>query len=429
VRSLSDTELLRRLKVLLRQSRRVEAELVAHIGEVDVRRLYAREAFPSMFAYATQALHLSEGEAYTRIAVARGARQHPMLLALLRDGRLHLTGIVKLLPHLTKANRASLLARAEHKTKRQIEELIAELAPKPDVPATMRKLPEARPRQSTEVSPSPSTAETVAVPGPCPGARDGTPLLGPGPGHRAGPVKGGGGPDGRGASFPAAVPPRPAAVEPLAPARYKIQFTASAALHARLKRLQALMRVSAPEVDLATVIEQAVTEKLERLDARRFGRSRAPRKELEKTSTAATSRYVPAPVRRTVYERDGGQCCYRDERGRRCPERHNLEFHHHETAFARGGDHHPAGLRLMCRAHNALLAEEEYGVEHMMRFRRPVGPGRVGEDYASYSAAHGLRQKARFKLWDVGHTNQLRRRSTDSPRPSPGRAGSFLDPK
>jgi hypothetical protein len=78
LQSLSDDELLRRLFGLLSESRSVEADLVAHIGEVDARRLYAREAAPSMFAYCTQELHLSEHEAYLRITVARAAREHPV---------------------------------------------------------------------------------------------------------------------------------------------------------------------------------------------------------------------------------------------------------------------------------------------------------------------------------------------------------------
>jgi hypothetical protein len=81
-------ELLRRLSGLLRQSRRVEADLVAHVGEVDARRLYAREASPSIFVYCTQVLHLSEFEAYLRITVARAARRHPVLLEMLREGSL-----------------------------------------------------------------------------------------------------------------------------------------------------------------------------------------------------------------------------------------------------------------------------------------------------------------------------------------------------
>ncbi len=60
--------------------------------------------------------------------------------------------------------------------------------------------------------------------------------------------------------------------KPLAPARYKIQFTAGAELHDKLERLQALMCSSVPDGDLATIIEVAVTEKLERLESRRFGK-------------------------------------------------------------------------------------------------------------------------------------------------------------
>jgi hypothetical protein len=54
--AMTDDELLRRLGELLRSSRRTESDLVAHIAEVDRRRLYAREATPSMFAYCTEVL-------------------------------------------------------------------------------------------------------------------------------------------------------------------------------------------------------------------------------------------------------------------------------------------------------------------------------------------------------------------------------------
>src|SRR3989304_3347715 len=91
--SLSDDDLLRRLSDLLKQSRRVESDLVAHIGEVDARRLYAREAASSMFTYCTDVLNLSEHEAYLRIAAARASRKYPMLLAVVGAGRLHLSGI------------------------------------------------------------------------------------------------------------------------------------------------------------------------------------------------------------------------------------------------------------------------------------------------------------------------------------------------
>ncbi len=70
--SISDDELLRRLSQILKESRRVEVELVAHLGEVDERRLSARTEASPMFRYCAE-LHLSEAEVYLRLAVARGA--------------------------------------------------------------------------------------------------------------------------------------------------------------------------------------------------------------------------------------------------------------------------------------------------------------------------------------------------------------------
>lgn len=343
LKSIPDDELLRRLSELLQQSRRVESELVAHIGEVDQRRLYLGRACSSMFAYATEVLHLSEHEAYLRITAARASRQHPMLLTMLAEGRLHLSGMAKLAPLLTEANREEVLARAAGKSKREIEELIAELSPRPDVPPAIRKIPD-RPAPTPPVEPLQLGPDRVPTPEP---ARR---------------VETQAAPPGR--SRPTLPGPRPAVVEPLAPARYKVTFTASASLRDKLERLQTLM-----DDDLAAVIEAAVTEKLERLEARRYAETKKPRKQVEDTDTSPKSRYLPAAVRRAVRRRDGDQCRYVDGNGRRCTERRGLQFHHYEP-FGRGGDHDPAKIGLLCAAHNAYLAELEYGKEKIERYRR-----------------------------------------------------------
>lgn len=166
-------------------------------------------------------LHLSEAEAYLRITVARASRKHPVLLTMLVDGRLHLSGIAELAQHLDKLNRSDrdeLLSRAAHKTKAEIKELVAEIAPKPDVPAVIRKLP-ARRVKTALPPPTELRLDGVAPP----------------------------------ASAPA-TPAKPAVVEPLAPTRYKVQFTVSAELHNKLERLTALM----PGADLASIVEAAV---------------------------------------------------------------------------------------------------------------------------------------------------------------------------
>jgi hypothetical protein len=148
-----------------------------------------------------------------------------------------------------------------------------------------------------------------------------------------------------------------------------VQFTASAELHDKLERLQALMLSQVPDGDLAAIIEQAVTEKLERIEARVFARTSAPRKDLKETDVSPTSRHIPAAVRRAVSERDGNRCRYVDDQGRRCSGRDRLEFHHRHP-FGFGGDHSPRSICLMCHAHNTYLAEHDYGTAAMGRHRR-----------------------------------------------------------
>ena len=411
-----------RLTELVTQDRRVEADLVAHIGEVEERRLFAKRAFPSMFAYCTRALHLSEAEAYRRITVARAARRYEGLLDMLRDGRLHLTGMALIVRVLKQENCHSVLVRATHRSKREIQMLVAELSPRPDVPVVIRKLPQRRlapafpghqpgSNAGSELFPETvgrRTAETGAgsgdgvslqlVPGTVGGQAPGT---GSSPGsiqaqvrsldNHAGP---GAGPE----LFPETVEPtgrpprenavtRPAVVEPLSPARYKVQFTASQELRDMLERLTALMRSEVPDGDLAAIVERAVAEKLQRLEARRFGMTRAPRKTLADTSTISGSRKLPAALRRAVYERDEGRCRFVDGQGRRCHERHRLEFHHH-FPFGKGGDPGLANIRLLCAQHNRYLAEVDYGKATVQakvdesRRRRTERPQRDGRPEA-----------------------------------------------
>jgi hypothetical protein len=157
-------------------------------------------------------------------------------------------------------------------------------------------------------------------------------------------------------------------VQPLARGRYRVQFTASEALRDKLERLQALR----PGADLATLVEQAVTRELERLEVRRFGRTKAPRKTLAETDTSAGPRAIPAAVRRAVYERAGARCAFRDARGRRCEERSRLQFHHRHP-HGHGGDRTPDNISLLCRSHNQHLAEIDYGQTAIARHRRGSG--------------------------------------------------------
>ena len=107
-----------------------------------------------------------------------------------------------------------------------------------------------------------------------------------------------------------------------------MQFTASAEFRDKLDRLAALM----PGTELASTMKVAVSEKLERLEAKRLGKTKNPRKSLEQADTSPGVRGISAPVRRVVWERHCGRCTFVSGDGRRCPERHGLEFHHRNVS-------------------------------------------------------------------------------------------------
>src|SRR5436190_13450977 len=98
---LSDGALLRDLTSLVARDRATTAELLAHLAEVDARKLYRPAGYPSMYAWCMGELNMSEDAACKRICAARMARRFPAILPAVADGRLHLSTVVMLAPHLT----------------------------------------------------------------------------------------------------------------------------------------------------------------------------------------------------------------------------------------------------------------------------------------------------------------------------------------
>jgi len=130
----SDAALARDLAAAVALDRASTADLLAHVAEFDARKLYAPAAHPSMFSYCVHELKLSEEAAFKRIHAARAARRFPAIFSAVADGRLHLSAVVMLAPHLTPENRAELLTAATHRSKAEIERLMAERFPRPDLP-------------------------------------------------------------------------------------------------------------------------------------------------------------------------------------------------------------------------------------------------------------------------------------------------------
>jgi hypothetical protein len=300
----------------------------------------------SLFTYCTQVLHLSESAAYSRIAAARVARRFPLVLDQLADGALTLTTICRLAPVLTPDNHEALLAVARHQSKRDVEHLVARIRPLPDVSTLVRKLPSPREPDGPAAPSLRSCAETVFTSSTL--AEQSSPIE---PAAKTAPIS---------------MPIPPAVVAPLAPERYKIQFTASRDTYEKLRRAQALLRHVIPNGDPAAVFERALDALLVDLERKKLAATARPH---QAKRPAPGSRHIPAAVRREVWRRDGARCAFVGDTGR-CSERGFLEMHH-VVPFAAGGDATAANIELRCRAHNAYEAKQYFGSFMLREHRAP----------------------------------------------------------
>ena len=85
-KTLSDDLLLKTLAGLIRRGNEITATVLAHIAEVDARKLYCELGFSSMFQYVVIELGLSEAAAKRRITAARLARRFPVIWRLVAEG-------------------------------------------------------------------------------------------------------------------------------------------------------------------------------------------------------------------------------------------------------------------------------------------------------------------------------------------------------
>ena len=139
--SMKNTELLAGLSQLVKRGNELTAEVLAHLAELEERRLHLQLGHSSSFAYCVEALGLSEGSAGRRVAAARVCRRFPEAFELVARGDLHLSALCGLAPHLSSQSATELFAACCRKTRRQVEELLAARFPKPDVREQIRRLP------------------------------------------------------------------------------------------------------------------------------------------------------------------------------------------------------------------------------------------------------------------------------------------------
>ena len=311
---ISDDDLMADVVELVGSYRKITATLVVHLAEIEERRLHLLAGFSSMFEFCTKRLGLSEGEAFRRIAAARLAQRYPRVYSMLASGAVNLSTLVLIRELLTDENCDELFAAVDGKSKMEVQEYLALRFPRPDRPSRIR--------------------------------RD--------------------------------------ALEPLSASRFAVEFTASSELREKLELARDLMSHVNPSRDLGFVIERAMDLLLVDLERKRLARTQRPRR----TSRAASegtfagkstgmskpraggreAARVAKATRREVFQRDGVRCSFVSEDGRRCESRALLELDHVQPR-ALGGTHDARNLRVRCRAHNQLWAEQAFGRETVERGR------------------------------------------------------------
>lgn len=356
---LSDQALLRDLSALVTRDRKTTAEILAHIAEVDDRRLYLQAGYASMHAYCVDELHLSEDGAYKRIQAARAARRFTPLFAAVAEGLLHLTAVNLLAPHLTAGNVEELVAMATGRRKPEIERGLAERFPTTESLPMVERISTPTVVQSSQLAPAQVVEFATKELGPIQGQPARTLVAEDTPGPK---------------------------VTVIASERFLLSVTIGKSTHDNLRYAQELLSHCVPSGDVAQVLDRALRVLVRDLEKARFGATRTPRP----ARPARLSRYLPAPIRRAVWKRDQGRCTFVGESGNRCQERRFVEFDHVHP-LARGGTASVEGLRLRCRAHNQYEAERVFGAEFMRRKREEAR--RVRAERATAAATKARAQE------------------------------------
>ncbi len=275
------------------------ADVVEHLAEADRREWHIRKGFSGLTNYCVARLKYSQEAAGKRVTAARLVRKYPLALQMLRDGDVHLSGLLVLSPVLQADNYEERLQAAAGKTREQIELLVVGWKPKPLVETRVFEV----------------NAQALELP-------------------RA---------------------PRP---RPLDPQHYKLQLCIDLETYEDLRWLQEHMRHSIPDGDAAKLIAKAIKELRKAVEKRRYGKTDKPKKQAPAQlamPTGETAKAEPrAPgraTRRQVSERDGCQCTYVGDDGHRCESVGWLQFDHIEE-WSRGGPTETDNLRMLCHAHH-----------------------------------------------------------------------------
>ena len=386
LRSLTGTELDDHAYRLVMLERGNQAKLIAHLAEIDERKLYAGLGYSSLFDYCVKRLRLSRGTTFLRTQVARLCRRFPVVLERIASNTVSLTVAGRIAPHINEGNCLKLLNECAGMTRDEVEAYLVQIAPKPLVNSGMTR--QRAPRTEPTEQPVESAGEGLFSAPDIDHAQEpsslGTESKGPAVPPRVPPVQ--------------PVPPvrRRDPLEPAQPGLTNVRFVMDDQLRQKLERLAEVEGIQNVGAHLAELVEMAVDVALDKKDPQKKAERRKAREAKKATKAehvnvgpsspkpdegdtdtseiVSGDQYIPAELRAKVMEDSGYQCEFVGSTGVRCSQRRWLEVDHIDPR-GRGGRTKRKNLRCLCRAHNQFAAERVFGVKFMERKRAGIGDG------------------------------------------------------
>jgi 5-methylcytosine-specific restriction endonuclease McrA len=423
LKKLSNEGLLAGLERLRGVEREIQLDILHYLNEIERRRLYVSMAYSSLFEFCTGHMGYSKSSASRRIRAARCINRFPQAAELLLSGELNLSALALISKILTNDNAGKVISQVRGRPVEDVEVIVARYRPggrirdrvkpvfvmspvrahdagsAPDDP----RIKTGESGKTSECTNNPSgkinTNSSADITTGCKAGFTFTPDIGseksPNCKQNFTDLDGEVGVERE-------TEPERVAVEQ----RFKIEFTVKPEFMKKYNKIKAMLSAKHPDgpgfEDVFNILMEeylhrhSPESRIEKRNRRKGikkkrdagnGKSRRHKKREQvehnegsgkkpsvnnpgrKRSRSARSRHIPQEIRDKIFVRDGGRCTFTSPSGRRCSETRNLQIDH-VIPFAKDGSNAPENLRLLCFKHNQLMAEREYGPEHMKRFNR-----------------------------------------------------------
>ena len=328
LKSLSDKELIGRLRQLVDKEQSLTLSILPHLAKVERRKLHLERAHSSLFDYCKREFGYSDASAWRRAGAAIAILKCPEAWELLIQNRVSLTTLSQVSGIITP----DVLKTICDKSKSEVELIVAAYRPRTVHPDPSRPVMVPK-RIEPQVESSNADSGSDAVDA-APQAKHSKSLRGE-----------------------VTLTNVTLSFEQ----KWKEEGVVSRRVHEKLERCKKLLSRKYPKgVDFDILFDELTESFLDHADPERRDNNRKTRSPKRKADSKH-SRYISSAVKAKVWKRDGGRCAFVGSNGKRCNSNYNLQFDHYPVPYARGGPGTVDTLRLLCAKHNKYAAERVYG--------------------------------------------------------------------